>query len=68
MIPLLPQPDGRGTARTGGVTQPVCPSRTLVSFRPDLMWVHSVSTGQIIDQLEQLRDLIPGEWGDGDGR
>jgi phytoene dehydrogenase-like protein len=35
-----------------------------VSIRPDLVRLRPVSTGQILDQLEQLRDLV----GDGDGR
>jgi hypothetical protein len=38
-----------------------------VSIRPDLVRVRSVSTGQIIDQLRQLHDLLP-TGGDGDGR
>ncbi|MGH3845433.1 MAG: hypothetical protein ACRDS0_28990 [Pseudonocardiaceae bacterium] len=40
-----------------------------VSIRPDLLRVRPVSTGQIIDQLEQVRDLLPPEDdADGDGR
>jgi hypothetical protein len=38
-----------------------------VSIRPDLVRVRPVNTGQIIDQLKQLHDLLPAS-GDGDGR
>jgi hypothetical protein len=47
----------RLVVRFDGETEPV-------SIRPDLVRVRPVSTGQIIGQLEQLRDLA----GDGDGR
>ena len=38
-----------------------------VRIRPDLVRVRPVSTGQIIDQLQQLHDLLPAG-GHGDGR
>lgn len=38
-----------------------------ISIRPDLMRVRPVNTGQILDQLQQLHDLLSAG-GDGDGR
>jgi hypothetical protein len=52
----------RGTrlvVRFDGEDQPV-------SIRPDLVRVRPVNTGQILDQLHQLHDLLPAG-GDGDG-
>ena len=39
----------------------------LVSIRPDLVRVRPVNSGQIIDQLQQLQDLLPAD-GHSDGR
>jgi hypothetical protein len=38
-----------------------------VSIRPDLVRLRPVNTGQILDQLQQLHDLLPAG-GHGDGR